>query len=304
MKNIRSILAVTIVSVFFSNFIIGQTESPTTQNIYIKESYLSADINYISDAVFMGRKDSVSAPYLYPSLTYHHRSGFYGTGSFSYLTKSDQSRIDLFLITAGYDFTAKNLTGDFSVTKYFFNEDSYNVISEVDADITAILAYDFDFMNVAISASSYFNKNSSSDFFLSSELSHDFISADQKFQISPTAGIYLGSQNFYEEYYINNRIGSDRGSGNGNGPGGGSGSTTETVTTVSIQESEKFNVMAVEFSLPMWYTSDSFTISFLPALVVPQSKANIIVDEILVEEDLDETFYWMVGLSYKFDLKK
>ena len=54
----------------------------------------------------------------------------------------------------------------------------------------------------------------------------------------------------------------------------------------------------------MWYTSDSFTISFLPALVVPQSKANIIVDEILVEEDLDETFYWMVGLSYKFDLKK
>ena len=62
--------------------------------------------------------------------------------------------------------------------------------------------------------------------------------------------------------------------------------------------------MAVEFSLPMWYTEKSFTISFLPALVVPQSKANIIVDEVLVQEDLKETFYWMVGLSYQFGTKK
>ena len=145
------------------------------------------------------------------------------------------------------------------------------------------------------------NNNNSSDFFLSTELSHDFITSDQNFQISPAIGAYLGSQNFYEEYYINNRIGSDRGSGNGNGAG--SGSTVETITTISIQESEKFNLMAIEFSLPMWYTTDSFTISFSPALVMPQSKATIIVDEALVEEDLKETFYWMVGLSYKFGKK-
>jgi len=58
--------------------------------------------------------------------------------------------------------------------------------------------------------------------------------------------------------------------------------------------------MAVEFSLPMWYTEKSFTISFSPALVIPQSKATIEVDETLVEEDLSETFYWIVGLSYRF----
>ena len=289
-------------SFLFSNILIGQTDSLATQNLKNNASYLSIGINYISDAVFMGRKDSITAPYLYPSITYHHNSGFYGTGSFSFLTKSDQSRVDLFLFTAGYDFTIKKLTGDLSVTKYFFNEDSYNVISEVEADVTANLIFDLDFMNVSIAASSYFNKNSSSDFFLSSELSHDFISDNLKFQISPTVGVYLGSQNFYEEYYINNRIGSDRGSGNGHGTG--SGSTTETITTISIQESEKFNLMAVEFSLPMWYTEKSFTISFLPALVVPQSKANILVDEALVEEDLKETFYWMVGLSYQFGNKK
>jgi hypothetical protein len=61
--------------------------------------------------------------------------------------------------------------------------------------------------------------------------------------------------------------------------------------------------MAAEISLPMWYTSKSLTFSFLPAFVLPQNNATILVDEVLVEEDLKETFYWMVGLSYKFGQK-
>jgi len=302
MKNVKFNLVIIIIFLLTGYVFVGQNE-PTANDISDNNnSYFTAGINYISDAVYMGRKDSIAAPYLYPSIMYHHKSGFYGTGSFSFLTKSDQSRIDLYLLTAGFDFTSKKLSGDISATKYFFNEDSYNVISEVEADISASLTYDFDFINVLIAASTYINNNNSSDFFLSSELSHNFISNNQKFQISPTAGVYLGSQNFYEEYYINNRIGSDRGSGNGNGSGSGSGSTIETITTLSIQESEKFDVMAFEFSLPMWYTAESFTFSMLPALVIPQSKGNIIVDEVLVEEDLKETFYWMVGLSYNFGL--
>lgn len=303
MKNVKFNMAIVVMSFMFVNTFMGQTDSLTIENLEKNGSYFSVDLNYISDAVFMGRKDSITAPYLYPSLTYHHKSGFYGTGSLSYLTKSDQSRIDLLLISVGFDFMAKKFSGDISVTKYFFNEDSYNVISEVEADVSAYLTYDLDFMNISVAASTYFNKNSSSDFFLSSELSHDFITNDQKFQISPTAGIHLGSQNFYEEYYINNRIGSDRGSGNGNGTGSTGGITTEIVTTIAIQESEKFNMMAVEFSLPMWYSTKSLTFSFLPALVVPQSKATILLDEVLVEEDLKETFYWMVGLNYKFGKK-
>jgi len=301
MKNVS--LSLVIIFFLFSNLIIGQTKDNQVQEESSNNSYFDVSVNYISDAVFMGRKDSVTAPYLYPSITYHHKSGFYGSSSFSYLTKSDQSRIDLFLFTAGFDFTANKLFGDFSITKYFFNEESYNVISEVEADVTANLSYDFGFINVSVSASTFFNNNSSSDFFLSSELSQDFISNDQQFQISPTAGIYLGSQNFYEEYYINNRIGSDRGSGNGNGNGSGTGSTVQTITTVSIEESEQFDVMAIEFSLPMWYTNKNLTFSLSPALVIPQSKANIIVDEELVEEDLKETFYWMVGITYKFNSK-
>lgn len=276
---------VVLFTLFYSE-IIGQNED---------KSYIKTGLNYISDAIFMGRKDSIAAPYLYPSITYQHKSGFYGNGSFSYLTESNQSRIDLYLLTAGFNFTKNKLSGDFSITKYFFNDDSYNVISEVIADFSANLSYDFDIFNLSLAASNYFSDNDNSDFFLSSEISHDFLTTDYKFQISPTVGVYFGSQNFYEEYYITKQIRINTGHGQG------SGGTTETVTEVLIEESENFNLMAIELSLPMWYTKNSITVSFLPVLVFPQNAATILNEENVVKEQLDEVFYWMVGLSYRFD---
>lgn len=276
---------------------VGQNTTSIPQKEGNSISYLSTSLNYISDAIFMGRKDSISAPYLYPSVTYHHKSGFYGTGSFSYLTKPNDSRIDLFLASAGYDFSANNLSGDFSVTKYFFNEASYNVISEIEADITSSLRYDFgNIVNLALDASIYFNKNSGSDFFLSSELSHDFLTTNHKFQFSPMIELHFGSQNFYEEYYNFNRLGNGtRGTGKGK-----SNTTTTMVTTVTIQESGKFNLMAIQLSFPMWYSHKAITLSLLPMLVLPQNGATIVSDTSVIKEDLENTFYWMAGISYKF----
>jgi len=267
---------------------------------YKDSSYFSLNLSFISDAVYLGRKDSITAPYLNPSIIYHNKSGFYAIGSFSYLTKSDQSRIDLFLGSIGYDFTSKNLSGDFSITKYFFNTDSYNVISEVDADITASIKYDFDLLYLSASSTYFIAKSSSSDIFLSTEIGHDFVSSTKDFQLSPSIGVYFGSQNFYEEYYINNRFGSARtGSGSGTGQGTG-GTTPTTTTTVIMQESEKFDLMAIEFSLPIWYINKPFIISFLPVIVVPQNPATLTVDSVVHEEDLETTFYWMAGISYRF----
>jgi hypothetical protein len=297
MNAVKFKIATLLLFFLFTVNVFGQEENSPNQN---DSSYLSAAVNFISDAVFMGRKDSISSPYLYPSLLYHHKSGLYAKGSLSYLTKSDESRIDLYLLTAGIDFNIKNFYGDISATKYFFNDKSYTVISGVEADITASLLYDFKIVDVSLAASSYFSKNSTTDFFLSSEISHDFTTSDKAFQISPTAGVYLGSQNFYEQYYIYNRFGSRSGSGQGNGPGGGGGEPIIT-TEIVLEESEKFGVMAYEFSLPMWYTNNSFTFSFLPVLAIPQNEATITVDGIVSKEELDETFYLMVGIAYRFD---
>jgi len=285
--------------------VFGQNTSDSVEQSQMEDpSYVSIAVNFMNDAVYLGRKDSISAPYLYPSITYFNKTGLYATGSFSFLTKSNESRIDLFLGTIGYEINSKKFSGDISFTKYFFNTDSYNVISEVEADLTGTLGYDFDVFNLNLSLTNFFNKNSTSDIFLSSEISHDFVSTDRKFQISPTMGIFLGSQNFYKEYYVYNRFGSERSTGSGQGSGQGTGSTADpietTTTTVVLEESEKFDLMAVEFSIPIWYMAKPFTVSFLPVLVVPQNPATLTVDSAIYEEDLENTFYWMVGLSYRF----
>ena len=284
-KKIKILLVLT--AFFYCGIVIGQNE---------KEKDSSYDINFISDAVFMGRKDSITNPYLYPLITYHHKTGFYGTGSLSYLTKTDEGRVDLFLITAGFEFAIKKFDGDISITKYFFNEDSYNVISEVEADITAQLVYDFNVVNLGIASSLYFNSDGNSDVFLSSEVSHDFVSNNEKFQISPTAGLYLGSQNFYEQYYINNRFGNGRGQ-----QGQGNNNLTQTVATqINFTESEKFGLMAIEFSLPIWYVNEPWLFSLLPAYVLPQNPATLTVDDVVFEEDLENVFYWIFGVAYQF----
>ena len=317
MKTSKIKLVLIWIFMWFGCSIFGQsieTDATLTNNA---KSYFSLNLSYSNDYVFMGRKDSITAPYLYFIAGYQHKSGFYADGSVSYLTNSDEGRVDLVLANLGYNFTSNKFSGDFSATSYFFNEESYNVLSEVDLNVSALISYHLNVVDLMLSASTYFGGSSDTDFFLSSEISHDFISNNQKFQFSPTAGIYFGSQNFYESYYINNRYGngerpkSNSGNGQGSGSGSGTGNSTDNDSVIVtnevltseliIEDSEKFNLMAVELSLPMWYIQKSFSISFIPSLVFPFNEATIVVGDTIAEEDLKETFYWMLGCSYKFN---
>jgi hypothetical protein len=302
MKNFKLKWLVILLSIIISNTGLSQDNQDTDYQTKDKDStYILVSLGFINDAVFLGRKDSITAPYLYTSITYHNTSGFYASGSFSYLTKSEERRIDLFLGTIGYDFTIKKFNGDLSFTKYFFNNDSYNVISEVEADITASFIYDFNIVNLGLSTTTFFNNSSDSDFFLSSEISHDFITNNQNFQISPTIGAYFGSQNFYEQYYITNRVGSGQNNGSSQGSGHGTGNNVGTSTeTLVLQESEKFDLMAIEFSIPIWYVHKSITVSFLPTLVLPMNQATLTVEDVIYVEDLENTIYWLIGASYMF----
>ena len=89
------------------------------------KSYFKVGLNYINDNVYLGRKDSVKVPYLTPSIGYYHKSGFYITGSLSYLPTSGESRIDLYTVETGYSFSTKKTEGEFSVSKDFFSSQSF-----------------------------------------------------------------------------------------------------------------------------------------------------------------------------------
>lgn len=262
------------------------------------QSYLLADASYINDAVFMGRRDSIAAPYIFPSIGYYDKSGFFAGFSASYLTSSEESRFDLFLISAGYMFEIKKWSGGISGTAYFFNEDSYNVQSETVGDITGMLGYDLDDFEVTLSASSYFNNESSADFFAGFMLDRTFYTADNSLLINPSIAMYAGSQYFYQAYYAASRLGSRKGQGKGT-----IGSEPNTTTNLEIIEASEFKLLNIEFSLPMQYYHKQFIFSITPTWAFPQSSATITTEDSVFEEDLKNVFYWSAGISYWFYTK-
>ena len=263
------------------------------------ESYVLTDVSYINDAVFMGRRDSIAAPYIYPSIGYYDKTGFFADASVSYLTASNENRVDLFLISSGFIFNGSQISGGISGTAYFFNEDSYNVRSEVIGDITGVLSYDLKFLEITLSASTYFNKESSVDIFTGLKLDRTFYTLGNKLLLDPGISLYAGSQYFYQEYYSSNRL------GNRKGKGKGSIETEPSPTNiVEIKEASEFNFLNWEISIPVQLYHRQFIFSFTPSLSFPQSNATISSEDTIIKEDLKNTFYWSVGVSYWFYTKK
>src|ERR1700674_4101386 len=87
-------------SLFLGNVSFGQKHPD--EDIFPKKSYWQAGINYLSDNVYLGRKDSVKIPYISPSIGYYDKSGFYVNGSLSLLPSSGNSHIDMASLEAGY----------------------------------------------------------------------------------------------------------------------------------------------------------------------------------------------------------
>jgi len=264
-----------------------------------EESFFLTDISYINDVVFMGRKDSIAAPYIYPSLTYFDKSGFFADASFSYLTSSDQGRIDLFLISAGFLFDWDQWNAGISGTLYFYNDESYNVQSETVGDLSGFLSYDLNIVEISVLASTFFNNENSADFFAGLMLDRAFFNKDQSFLIDPTLTIYAGSQYFYEAYYNTSRLGNRK----GKGMGSAISQPTEN-TPVMINEASKFQLLSIETSLPMHYQYKHFIFSFTPVLALPQSSPTIITEDEVIKEELKRVFYFSAGISYWLNTKK
>jgi len=267
------------------------------KNVDKEKSYILTDLSYQNDAVFMGRRDSISAPYIVPSIGYYDQSGFFADASLSYLTKSNENRVDLFLATVGYRFNSNKFSGTLSGTKYFFNDKSYSIQSEVEGDISAILSYDLGFLETSLITSAYFSKNSNTDFFIGAQIAKSLFAIDKSLEIKPTFNIYAGSQYFYQEYYRYNRIGNRK----GNMAGQNQQSTT---TVLGIEEVNKFNILNVELSMPIRYYYKSFIFSFVPQWAFPQSNATITLENTTIKEDLKNIFYWSAGVSFWFNTKR
>lgn len=289
----RLILSTLILIAFQTGMMSQNNKKSIQEKSNDNESYFLTDVSYLNDTVFMGRRDSIAAPYIFPSIGYYDKTGFFADASVSYLTAPNENRMDLFLISSGFLFNSLKLSGGISGTAYFFSEDSYNVKSDIIGDISGILSYDMKVLEITLSSSVYFNKEGSADIFAGFMLDRTYYTLDNKLLIDPRISFYAGSQYFYQEYYRSNRL------GNRKGKGKGSIDTEPSPTNiVEIKEASEFNFLNWELSIPVQLYHKHFIFSLTPTWTFPLNGATITTEDIIIKEDLKNTFYWSVGVSY------
>ena len=251
-----------------------------------EKSYGLVSTYYNSNIIFLGRKSSSKAPYLSSFAGYYHKSGLFINGGASYLVASGEKRVDLFTVTTGYDYSLKSFTTGIYGTKYFFNNKSTTVKSELHGYVSAYADYDFDVVEVYVDGSVYLGNTT--DFILGAAVSHVFYTAKDKLRIIPTLYLNAGTQNYYSNYNNNLRFRRHMLDGSG----------SQSMGT-GMAGMGSFKALDYELSVPVSYTIKKFKFSFETVYAIPVNAATITNDQNTYKEDISNSFFWSLGISYK-----
>ena len=279
------------------SFLIGSFVWAQPNTIYsdstITTSEFKIGIRYTSDYVYMGRTDSMAAPYFIPSLAYHHKSGFFVRGYLSYLAAKDQNRIDLYGFEGGYEYTGEKLLLGASLSQYIFSDASYVVQAEMNTYANVYAGYDLDAFMVFADVGLGLSDNT--DVFTTFDASRTFYTLKNKLLIMPSFTIQAGTQKYYDQYYQyrspQSGFGRDGGR-NGKGPGG----SPQPMPVVSILEADKFKVLNYETGIQLTYKLNNFRFFVIGNWAFPVNPATVVVDNQPEKEKLKNTFYFTTGV--------
>lgn len=287
-----------ILLVIIATFLLGHCDAQDSSlNKFlnsIKRSFFKASASYLSNDVYFGRKDSVSIPYITPSIRYYNKSGLFFSATTSYL--STEKRIDAYALGTGYMFASKKWVGELVADKYFFNSQSYNVKSEVKADAGAELGYDTG--PIEISLTSTLSFSSATDIAAGIGLDHAFGMIHDDLEITPTIFMNGGTQYYYDAYYRKRRYVKKR-----------KGKPDPRIITAYTLNPGKFRILDYEASLPIEYDISKFRFNFTPTAVFPVNPNTIVrtvqpvggipVTKTFVEK-ISNSFFWSLEVGYKF----
>ena len=263
-----------------------------------KTSYWQADLGYLSNSVYLGRKDSVRLPYLTPSVSYHNKSGLYMSGGLWYLPAAGDHRIDMGYVEAGYSFSVHQFEAQVSATKYFYSEESTNVNANVKAGLDLYTAYDWDFLTPSAELTLNFSKQT--DYILTLGLEHSFYAGDH-ITITPSVFMNAGTQNAYNSYYQERKFAAVRKKAKAR--------NMPYVIGSNVQNAAAYKTLDYEGSLPINYTLHRFTFNITPTVALPVNPANIQytvksptgnVHTTTYREAIQNSFYWSTGVTFTF----
>jgi hypothetical protein len=247
-----------------------------------EKSYFDVSANYLSNAVYFGRKDSAFTRYFRPSISYHHKSGLYVDVGLSYQTgNAKQKRTDLFSIDAGYEFyMGERIQGDLHASRLFFK----NIKEDIFPDLKGIagfnMMYDTYLFEIDGSADLYFSKNKRLITRLG--ISREF-EIGKKLSIIPGIHAISGTQYYYYDdlhEYI----------------------TPDEDTILTATWKKKISLLDYEISVPVIYETKWYGIYLIPTYAIPKNPVNFEIDEDekrLNRELLIRSFFVELGVHFK-----
>lgn len=249
---------------------------------YEKKSYCMYGINYLSNNVYLGRKDSVKIPYTSPYIGYHFKSGFYGKAMISY-TSHNKAHIDLTTLEAGYDHNfSDHLNAGVNLDKFFYSKKSTSIRSNTTGGLSVYGQYTNDWIEPQINLDANKNKNST-DWVTGIVLDHDFSAAGGHWHIIPAFTMNSGTQHYYDEYFT------DRYNKKG-----------KPVKSKAIPTASNFVPLDYEISTKItWYTG-KWLFTAVPRYVIPTSPSTITMPDGSVKtEKISNTFYLELDVCHR-----
>lgn len=284
-----------------------------------KSSYFILNTNYLSNAVYSGRKDSSIVPYIRSSISYYHKSGFYADlGASLLVSPEDVKRIDLITFGAGYAFKISDkLDVDINATKFNYTDLSYAAGSELKGITGINLGYDAGIVSISGGAELLYSTNT--DIFSSLKIARSFeIGSDNnKFTFAPSIQANAGTQYYNQAYYSNRKYSFTTTNSNGSGTTtttrkghakkgttttstGGTGTTTTTIKSINFIDKNKFALLDYEISAPITYEYKNFVLFATPTFAIPVNATTYQIDGALTEEKISNTFFFEIGATIKF----
>ena len=249
---------------------------------YEHVSYFMYGLNYLSNNVYLGRKDSVAIPYYNPYIGYHLKNGLYAKGMASF-TNTNGTHMDLATLEAGYDHSfGDHFNAGINLDKYYYNKNSRSIRANTKGGAGINGQYTNDWIEPQVNFDANFNKNST-DYVTNFMLDHDFKLADGTLHIIPEAAVNIGTKHYYDEYFLANFTRADK----------------KQKIKKAVANAGKYQVADYEFSLKTTYRVSKWLFTLIPTYAIPVNPAVVTLPNRTVTEKLSNSFYVELDICHR-----
>ncbi len=253
---------------------------------YDELTFLSTGVNYLSNNVYLGRKDTAKLPYFTPFLGYQLFNGIYIKASFSYAPTHKTGHFDLLTLQAGYDRNfGKKITAGVSVDKYFYYKNSPGIRSALKQSEDIYLFFKNKVLEPQLELT--LNQGKSDDFVLGASLDHNFRFRNNTLNLIPAMTLNLGSTNFYNDYFITRQKKKDR----------------LFNQSIVVKEAGAVKPLDVELSAKTTLRKNEWLFTLTPVVTFPLSPATVIIANKQRKENLVTSYYLELDISYRHERK-